>query len=123
MAKICIVHESREIDKVEYFIGELCQDSDEVKLICNDRFPIADSMFSFLFFLSSKFDKSFVIISGRKDSILSTWISREMVIQQSIGNFTNVHPVFSTLDDIQPWWIGDEKVIILSHSGNLLLKD
>jgi hypothetical protein len=115
MAKICIIHESQEIDEAECCVREICQDNDEVELVCNDRFPIADSMFPFLFSLSSKFDKIFVIISGRKDSILSTWISREMMMQQLMGNFTNLYPVFSTLDDMQPWWIGDKKVIILSR--------
>jgi hypothetical protein len=123
MAKICIIYEPQEVDEAEYFIGELCQDNDEVKLICKDRLPIADSMFSFLFLLSSEFDKSFVIISGRKESILSVWISSEMMIQQSMDNFTNLHPVFFTLDDIQPWWIGNEKVIILSRQRNLRSQD
>jgi hypothetical protein len=72
-------------------------------------------MFAFLEMLSLKFDKTFIIISGKPESILSTWISRELSIQRPIGNFTNVYPAFLTSDDIQPWWIADENIVILSR--------
>jgi hypothetical protein len=114
MENICIVHEPEVTDMVEIFVEKLRRNGDEVMVRCGNRFPIGDNMFVFLEALSWKFDKTFVIISGKPDSILSTWISRELKIQRPIGNFTNVYPAFLTSDDIQLWWVGDEKLVILS---------
>jgi hypothetical protein len=116
MVRINIVHELQESNMVESFAEKLRQNGDEVMLACGDRFPTGDAIFGFLYRLSSKFDKTFIIISGQPDSILSIWISKELVIQQSLGNFTNIYPTFFTFNDIQPWWTAHEKVVILSHT-------
>jgi hypothetical protein len=77
MAKICIVHESREIDEAEYFIGELCQENDEVKLICNDRFPIAVFLVFKIrqelchYFWQERFNSLYLDIKGNDDSTIN----------------------------------------------------
>jgi hypothetical protein len=113
MMNICIVCEPSQIDIVRPVVRRIRQNSDKVHLLCRDSFPIADSMFSFFHVLSSKFDETFIVISGKSDSILSIWISSELMIQQSQGKFANVHPTFATVDDIQAWWV-KENVFILS---------
>jgi hypothetical protein len=113
MTNICIVCEPSQIDIVQPVVRRIRQNGDKVHLLCRDSFPIADSMFSFFHALSSKFDETFIVISSKSDSILSTWISRELMIQQSRGEFANVHPTFATVDDIQTWWT-KENVSILS---------
>jgi hypothetical protein len=113
MKSICIVYEPSMAGMVEPVAQKIKQKDNEVNLLCRDKFPVADSMFSFLRLLSNKFDEAFIVISGKSDSILSTWISRELMFQQSQGEFTNVHPTFVTADNIQSWW-PKEKVSILS---------
>jgi hypothetical protein len=114
MMNIYIVCEPSQIDIVRPVVRRIRQNSDKVHLLCRDSFPIADSMFSFFHVLSSKFDETFIVISGKSDSILSIWISSELtMIQQSQGKFANVHPTFATVDDIQAWWV-KENVFILS---------
>jgi hypothetical protein len=113
MVNICIVYETSMANTVESVAQKIERNGNEVHLLCRDKFPVADSMFSFLRLLSTKFDETFIVISGKSDSILSTWISRELMFQQSQGEFTNVHPTFVTADNIQSWWL-KEKVSILS---------
>jgi hypothetical protein len=113
MTNICIVCEPSQIDIVKPVVRKIRQNGDKVHLLCRDRFPIADSMVSFFRVLSSKFDETFIVISGKSDSILSTWISKELAFQKSQGEFANVHPTFATVEDIQAWWV-EENVSILS---------
>jgi hypothetical protein len=103
MTNICIVCEPSQIDIVKPVVRKIRQNGDKVHLLCRDRFPIADS----------KFDETFIVISGKSDSILSTWISKELAFQKSQGEFANVHPTFATVEDIQAWWV-EENVSILS---------
>jgi hypothetical protein len=110
---ICIVCEPSQIGIVRPVVQRIRQNGDKVYLLCRDRFPIADSMVPFFRGLSSRFDETFIVISGKSDSILSTWISSELIIQQSQGKFANVHPTFATVDDIQTRWV-NKNVSILS---------
>ena len=114
MAKISIVHEPTEINVVSDFALELQQNGDDIELICRDNFPVADAMLGFLHKLSTTFDRTFILISGKTDSILSTWISKELAIQHTGGNFSNVYPAFAKVEDIQEWW-PIEDVMIFSR--------
>ena len=114
MANIGIVYEPTMADAADALAQIQRQNGHSIKLICRDKFPIADAMFWFLANLSSNFSEAFILISGLADSNLSTWISKELCMQHGMGNFATVRPVFATADAVQPWWKNQTGFIVMS---------
>ena len=115
MTKIGIAYEPHVVVSAELLAQSLCNDKNSVAMRCVNKFPIADSMFPFLLQLSSAFETAYIVISDSPES--SGWISKELHVQHSIGNFTNLRPAFLTAKHIPMWWQASDpaRYILVDH--------
>jgi hypothetical protein len=99
MRKICIAHEEASIDHARGLANHVKEYQVEIDFISKICFPVADTMNSLLWSLA-QYSSAFIIISGTRGAS----ISRELKIQQNMGNYKNVYPVFLSNTDIPVWW-------------------
>ncbi|MBT9312613.1 hypothetical protein [Leptothoe kymatousa] len=111
MAKINIAHETSSAAAAEKHAQKLRRNGETVTLICRETFPIADAMFPFLAHLSATADYTLILLPPSSTSSSSVWISKELHLQHSLGNFTNIYPAFSNHTDVPRWWATEDSTV------------
>jgi hypothetical protein len=111
MRKICIAHEETEINHARDLANHIKEHQVEIDFISKICFPVADTMNSLLWLLA-QYSSAFIIISGTH----SISISCELKIQQNMGNYSNVYPVFLLNTEIPVWWSEHEDDFLVLDS-------